>query len=47
MIKISLKGLAKYMTSGPANQRKILHDYKLIEAQVKKLISQINVDLNL
>lgn len=26
---------------------KILHDYKLIEAQVKKLISQINVDLNL
>jgi hypothetical protein len=28
MIKISLTGLAKYMTSGPAAQRKIVHDYK-------------------
>ncbi|MDX6403865.1 MAG: hypothetical protein QOH70_1320 [Blastocatellia bacterium] len=28
MIKISLKGLAKFMTSSPAGQRKVLHDYK-------------------
>lgn len=28
MIKISVKGLAKFMTSSPAAQRKVLHDYK-------------------
>lgn len=28
MIKISLTGLAKFMTSGPAAQRKVVHDYK-------------------
>lgn len=28
MIKISVKGLAKYMRSGPAAQRKVLRDYK-------------------
>lgn len=28
MIKIGVKGLAKYMTSSPAGQRKVLHDYK-------------------
>lgn len=28
MIKISVKGLAKFMTSSPANQRKILRDFK-------------------
>jgi hypothetical protein len=28
MIQITLKGLAKFMTATPANQRKILHDYK-------------------
>lgn len=27
-MKISMKGLAKFMTSGPAAQRKILYDYK-------------------
>src|ERR1039457_3365873 len=28
MIQITLKGLAKFMTATPANQRKILRDYK-------------------
>lgn len=28
MIKISVKGLAKFMASSPAAQRKVLHDYK-------------------
>jgi predicted RNA-binding protein with EMAP domain len=28
MIKISLTGLAKFMTSGPAAQRKVVHDYR-------------------
>jgi hypothetical protein len=28
MIKIGLKGLAKFMTSSPATQRKVLRDYK-------------------
>lgn len=28
MIKISVRGLAKYMTSSPAAQRKVLRDYK-------------------
>jgi len=28
MIKISLKGLAKFMTGSPANQRKVLRNYK-------------------
>lgn len=28
MIKISLKGLAKFMTASPANQRKVLRDFK-------------------
>ena len=28
MIKITAKGLAKYMTSGEARKRKILRDYK-------------------
>jgi len=28
MVKISVKGLAKFMTSTPANQRKVLRDYK-------------------
>jgi len=28
VIKISLTGLAKFMTSGPAAQRKVVHDYK-------------------
>ncbi len=28
MIKISVKGLAKFMTSSPAAQRRVLHDYK-------------------
>jgi hypothetical protein len=28
LIKIGLKGLAKYMTSRPAAQRKVLWDYK-------------------
>ena len=28
MIKISLTGLAKFITSGPAAQRKVVHDYK-------------------
>lgn len=28
MIKISLKGLAKFMTASPSRQRKVLHDYK-------------------
>lgn len=28
MIKISVRGLAKFMTASPAAQRKVLHDYK-------------------
>jgi hypothetical protein len=28
MIKISLKGLAKFMTASPSAQRKVLRDYK-------------------
>ena len=28
MVKLSVKGLAKYMTSGPATQRKVLRDFK-------------------
>src|SRR3990170_2299232 len=28
MIRISVKGLAKYMTSGPAGQRRILKNFK-------------------
>lgn len=28
MIRITVKGLAKFMTKGPAGQRKVLHDFK-------------------
>ena len=33
MIKLSLKGLAKYMTASAVGQRKVLRDYKFPSCQ--------------
>ncbi len=37
MIKISLKGLAKYMTASPVGQRKVLRDFKYPDPAAARL----------